>query len=156
MSFKKAKTAFTRTNTNTWKTATFDIEEADLRWTMTNKCDNIWLTSNDTFYISKVIIAEPNDFKAGYQVNPGVVSTAKAPMFSDALGNNAGLTYTENTTTTSDHFSTIETFDGIEARFQPHFVADGKNKVSGGWFAINQEYYQIYLLHCDGPHRLLL
>lgn len=150
----KSKVAFTRTNTNTWKTATFDIEEADLRWTMTNKCDNIWLTSNDTFYISKVIIAETNDFKAGYQINSGVVSTAKAPMFSDALGKNAGLTYTENTTTTADHFSTIETFDGIKARFQPHFVADGKNKVSGGWFAIDQEYYQqsesnVYTLEFD-------
>ncbi len=149
------KTAFTRTNTNTWKTATFDIEGADLRWTMTNKCDNIWLTSNDTFYISKVICAEANDFKAGYQINSGVVSTARAPMFSDALGNNAGLTYTENINNiNSDHYSTIETFDGIEARYHKHYVANGTSKVSGAWFAIDQEYYQqsrsnVYTLEFD-------
>ena len=149
-SFKyNRKIAFTRTNTNTWKTATFDIEEADLRWTLTNICDNIWLTSDDTFYISKVILAEANDFKTS------LVSTAKAPMFSDALGNNAGLTYTEcDENSTSDHFSTIETFDGIRARFHPHFVAAGRNKTSGAWFAIDQEYYQqseinVYTLEFD-------
>lgn len=109
---------------------------------MTNKCDNIWLTSNDTFYISKVVCAEANDFKAGYQINQGVVSTGKAPMFSDALGTDNGLTYTVCTNSTSDHYSTIETFDGIKARFHPHFVVDGRNKTSGAWFAIDQEYYQ--------------